>query len=572
MATHIATHFSSPSSHSGTGEKELSGSEVVWEVLESEGVQMVFGQPGAVESVLLNALPRYPRIRPIPFVTEQSAAHAADGYARASQKVGVCVAGPGASASSLFTGVATAYGDSSPLLALTEQVSTKRLGLNNSLEVDMEGLTMSVTKHNYVVRDPSRLAGIVREAVHLATTGRPGPVLIDLPEDVLRARILYSPPEKARLPGYHPTYSVHWRQVRKAAGLLMEAERPVIMAGRGIHLGRAHEELRSLAEKGNIPVVTTLLGVSAFPHSHPLHLGMIGIYGRVEANEALRKADLILVIGTKLADRAIGDKESFGLQAKIIHIDIDPAEIGKSVAAEVPIVGDVKSVLRALTDTISPLQHKVWLAALRDLPLSSPDGRIESNAALRPDEVLEKMKEIVGDDLVVVADVGQNQLWAAKHVPYDIPGSYVTSGGLGTMGFALPAAIGVKLARPEKAVWAVVGDGGFQMTMAEMATLAEQHLPLVVVLLNNNGLGMVRQLQKFQFQSHFFSVELKNPDFVKLAQAYGLRAHRATSLEEADQILRCAKEETHPTLLVFEISREHMVEHGFASAVGQSLS
>jgi len=538
---------------------KLNGAQILCESLVREGVEVIFGFPGGAVLPLYDTLPQYPQLRHILVRHEQGAAHAADGYARATGKVGVCLATSGPGATNLVTGIANAYLDSSPIVALTGQVARPFIGKDAFQEIDITGITLPITKHNFQVLRVEDLATVVKEAFYLARTGRPGPVLIDLPRDVFTDETNFRYPEKVDLPGYEPKVKGHPLQIRKAARLINEAERPVIISGRGVIISRAYEELRELAEKAQIPVITTLLGISSFPESHVLSFGMLGMHGMAYANLAISEADLLIAIGMRFDDRATGRVSAFAPEAKIIHIDIDPSEIGKNVRVDVPIVGDVKKVLQELNKLVEPREHLNWLRRIdgwrRKHPLTVP----ERGDQLLPQYVVRQLYEVTEGKAIIVTGVGQNQMWAAQHYWYDRPNTFISSGGLGTMGFELPAAIGVKVGKPDELVWAIAGDGGLQMTVQELATAVQDNIAVKIAVLNNGFLGMVRQWQSLFFGRRYVATPLRNPDFVKLAEAYGLPGLRVTRKEEVVPAIRKAMEHPGPYLIDFCVEPEENV-------------
>ena len=538
---------------------KLKGAQILLECLVREGVEVIFGLPGGTVLPLYDTLPQYPQIRHILVRHEQGAAHAADGYARATGKVGVCLATSGPGATNLVTGIATAYLDSSPVVAITGQVATPYIGRDSFQEVDITGITLPITKHNYLITRPEDIAETVKEAFHIARTGRPGPVLIDLPRDVQVGEASFSYPEKVNLRGYKPTLQGHPSQIKKAAKLITESHRPLILAGHGIILSNAYAELRELAEKAQIPVVTTLLGISSFPESHFLSFGMLGMHGMVYANMAVNHADLLIAVGMRYDDRATGKVSTFAPHAQIIHIDVDPAELGKNVRVNVPIVGDVKNVLAALNRELPQLTHVEWINQLEEWRREHPSLIIRDTDKLLPQYVVRQLYEVTRGEATIVADVGQNQMWAAQHYWYDRPNTYITSGGLGTMGFAMPAAIGVKVGRPDELVWAVCGDGGFQMTIQELATLVQDNIAVKIAIINNGYLGMVRQWQDLFYRRNYVATPLSGPDFVKVAEAYGLLGIRVRAKEEVAPAIRRAIEHPGPALVDFLVEPEENV-------------
>lgn len=549
----VAEHRATPATS-----RRLSGARILCECLVREGVEVIFGYPGAAVVPIYDVLPEY-NIRHILVRHEQAAAHAADGYARASGKVGVCLATSGPGATNLVTGIANAFLDSSPVLALTGQVPTSYVGKDSFQEIDITGITLPITKHNYLVEDVQDLAHTMKNAFHLATTGRPGPVLVDLPRDVLSSEADFDYPKTVYLRGYKPTLFGNIRQVKLAAQLINEAEQPVIIAGRGVLISGACQELRALAEKADIPVVTTLLGVSSFPESHRLSFGMVGIHGMAYANTAVQNADLVVAIGMRYDDRATGKTSTFAPRAKVVHIDIDPAEIGKNIRVDVPIVGDVRNVLAQLNREVAEAEHPDWVQQISDWRLQYPTTEIRDTLELLPQFVIRQLYEVTRGEAIIVTDVGQHQMWAAQHYWFDRPNTLISAGGLGAMGFGLPAAMGSKIARPEDIVWAIVGDGGFQMNVQELATLAQEQIPIKVAIINNGCLGMVRQLQEFLCEGRYYQVRLRNPDFLKLAEAYGLTAFRVTEKAEVRAAIERATALDEPVIVEFVVAQDENV-------------
>jgi len=548
---------------------KLTGAQMVWESLVREGVDTVFGISGGAVIHLYDALPDYP-IRHVLMRHEQAAAHAADGYARASGKVGVCLATSGPGATNLVTGIATAMMDSSPIVAITGQVATPFIGKDAFQEVDITGITQPITKHNYLVTDIAELPQALREAFYLARTGRPGPVLVDIAKDVQAARGEFVYPDEPSLPGYRPTVAGNPRQIAQAAALINAAQQPVILAGRGVILAGAEQSLRELAERAGIPVATTLLGIGTLPETHPLSLGMAGMHGEAYTNLAIQEADLLIAIGMRFDDRVTGAVHRFAPKAKIIHIDIDPAEIGKNVPVDLPIVGDAEQVLRSLLPSIEPAAHPAWLQRIQEWRAQSAERDILSqpHQALVPQFVVRTLWEATRGQALMVSDVGQNQMWEAQYYLHDRPRGLISSGGLGTMGFALPAAIGAQLAQPEAMVWVTVGDGGFQMNIQELATVVQERLPLKIAILNNGFLGMVRQWQEMFFGRRYSGTPLLGPDFVKVAEAYGIPGLRVSQPEEVAPAIAEAMAQPGPALIDFRIAQEEnvypMVEPGAA--------
>ena len=504
------------------------GARILCECLVREGVEVIFGFPGGAVLPLYDTLPQFPELRHILVRHEQGAAHAADGYARATGKVGVCFATSGPGATNLVTGIANAHLDSAPMVAITGQVARPFIGKDAFQEIDITGITVPITKHNYLVLKVEELALIVREAFHIARSGRPGPVLIDIPRDVFIDEAIFSYPEKLSLRGYKPTLHGHPAQIKKAAKLINECKKPVIIAGRGVIISGAYQELRELAEKAQVPVVTTLLGIGCFPENHILSLGMLGMHGTAYANMAVDGADLVIAIGMRFDDRATGKVSGFAPQARIIHIDIDPAEIGKNVRVDVPIVGDVKNVLHVLNEQVVSQTHVDWIEQIEDWRREHPATAVRETDGLLPQYVVSKIYEVTQGNAIVVTGVGQNQMWAARYFGYHKPNSLISSGGLGTMGFELPAAIGAKVGCPDETVWCIAGDGGIQMTIQELATAVQDNIAVKIAILNNGYLGMVRQWQELFYGRRYVATRLSGPDFVKIAEAYGLPGIRVS--------------------------------------------
>ncbi|MEA2085932.1 MAG: biosynthetic-type acetolactate synthase large subunit [Chloroflexota bacterium] len=538
---------------------KMSGAQILCESMVKEGVEVIFGFPGGVLLPLYDIFPQYPQLRHILVRHEQGAAHAADGYARATGKVGVCLATSGPGATNLVTGIANAYLDSSPMVAITGQVARPFIGRDAFQEIDITGITLPITKHNYLVPDTGSLARIVKEAFHLARSGRPGPVLIDIPRDVFVDEVEFHYPARVNLPGYKPTLEGHPAQVKRAVKLINEAHQPVIIAGRGVIISGACDELKYLAETAQVPVITTLLGIGSFPESHVLSFGMLGMHGMAYANMAVSAADLIVAIGMRFDDRATARTSAFAPHARIIHIDIDPAEIGKNVRVDVPIVGDIKLVLKALNELVISSEHVAWVRQLDDWRQEHPSVEIRDSEGLLPQFVIRKIYEVTGGEAIVVTGVGQNQMWAAQHYWYNRPASLISSGGLGTMGFELPAAMGAKVGRPEDTVWCIAGDGGFQMTIQELATIAQEKIAVKVAILNNGYLGMVRQWQEMFYQRRYVATPLSGPDFIGIADAYGIPALRVTRREEVVPAVERAMAEAGPFIIDFRIEPEENV-------------
>jgi len=537
----------------------MTGAQIVCESLVREGVDVIFGILGGAILPLYDTLPQYPQLRHILVRHEQGAAHAADGYARATEKVGVCWATSGPGATNLVTGIANAYLDSAPMVAITGQVARPFIGKDAFQEVDITGITLPITKHNYLVLEPSSLARTVKEAFYLARSGRPGPVLIDIPRDVFIEETEFHYPSRTNLPGYKPTLQGHPAQIKKAVKLINESQKPLIIAGRGVIISGAHAELKHLAETAQIPVVTTLLGIGCFPESHFLSFGMIGMHGMAYANLAVDAADAIITIGMRFDDRATAKVSGFAPNARIIHIDIDPSEIGKNVRVDVPIVGNAKAVLEELNKSLTPTQHVDWVEQLDDWRKEHPSLVIRDSDGLLPQFVIRQIYEVTKGESIIVTGVGQNQMWAAQYYWYNKPNSFISSGGLGTMGFGLPAAIGAKIGRPDDSVWCIDGDGSFQMTIQELATIAQEKVPVKIAIINNGYLGMVRQWQELFYKKRYVASPLSSPDYVKIGQAYGIPGLRVKHKEEVTPAIEQAMAEPGPFLIDFVVESEENV-------------
>lgn len=511
--------------------------EALIRCLENEKVEVVFGYPGGAMLPVYDALYNSTKIKHVLVRHEQGAVHAADGYARVTKRVGVCMATSGPGATNLVTGIANAYMDSIPVVIFTGQVATALIGTDAFQEVDITGITMPITKHNYLVKDPHKFPAIVRNAFHIAATGRPGPVLIDIPRDIADAKIDFKYPKAVHLRGYKPTYRGHPNKIQEIARLIKESKRPLIYAGGGILSSNAEQELQQLAETISAPVTNTFMGLASFPGNHPLFLGMLGLHGTRYANLAVTECDLLIGIGARFDDRVTMNINAFAPNATVIHIDIDPAEIGKIVATHVPLVGDVKTILTALLPLLEPTDRSEWVARIADLKGQFPltytrDGR------LKPQFIIEQLCAQTHGEALVVTDVGQHQMWVAQYYRFQRPGTLVSSGGLGTMGFGLPAAVGSQIGRPHQQTILVTGDGSFQMTMQELGTMMEQGLPIKIFILNNSVLGMVRQIQEFYYQARYMAVNFKfHPDFAALAGAYSIPGYTVKTEEELQKVL-----------------------------------
>lgn len=535
------------------------GAQILCESLIQEGVEVIFGFPGGSVLPLYDTFPQYPQLRHILVRHEQGAAHAADAYARVTGKAGVCLATSGPGATNLVTGIANACMDSSPIVAITGQVATPFIGKDAFQEVDITGITLPITKHNCLVLDVKDLARVVKESFYIAQSGRPGPVLIDIPRDIFQQETEFDYPDKVDLPGYKFRLVGHPSQIKRAARLTNGAERPLIIAGRGVIISKASAELKELAEKAQIPVVTTLLGIGCFPESHILSFGWLGMHGMAYANKAVDDADVILAIGMRFDDRATGIVSAFAPRARIIHMDIDPAEIGKNVRVDVPIVGDIKNVLEALNPQIVPHEHMAWFKQLDQWREEHPALEIRECDELLPQYVIRQIHEVTKGDATIVTGVGQNQMWAAQFFFYDKPNGLVSSGGLGTMGFEIPGAIGAKVGRPDETVWCIAGDGGFQMTIQELATIVQENLAIKIAIMNNGYLGMVRQWQELFYKRNYVHTQLYNPDFVKIAGAYGIPATRVKDKLDVIPAIEKAMGHQGPFLIDFVIEPEENV-------------
>ncbi|HXR68664.1 MAG TPA: acetolactate synthase large subunit [Dermatophilaceae bacterium] len=553
---------------------QVTGAQSLVMALEAIGVDTVFGIPGGAILPAYDPLLDSTTVRHILVRHEQGAGHAAEGYASASGKVGVCMATSGPGATNLVTPIADAYMDSVPIVAITGQVTSKFIGTDAFQEADIRGITMPITKHNYLITDASAIPRAIAEAFHIASTGRPGPVLVDISKDALTAQTTFVWPPKLDLPGYRPVAKPHGKQIREAARLILKAQRPVLYVGGGVIRARASEVLREFLDLTQIPVVTTLMARGAVPDSHPLNLGMPGMHGTVAAVTALQKSDLLITLGARFDDRVTGQLATFAPDAKVIHADIDPAEISKNRVADVPIVGDCKevisdliAVLRGDEDAGHRGDYERWRTQVADWKATFPPGYSTDDESLSPQYVIERIGAISGPESVFVAGVGQHQMWAAQFVRYERPNSWINSGGLGTMGFCVPAAMGAKVAQPERTVWAIDGDGCFQMTNQELATCVINKIPIKVAIINNSSLGMVRQWQTLFYNERYSATDLHTsheqvrvPDFVKLAEAYGCVGLRCESQADVDMTIKKAMEINDvPVVVDFIVHRDAMV-------------
>jgi acetolactate synthase I/II/III large subunit len=540
-----------------------SGAQILWECLEQQGVTTVFGYPGGAILPAYDAL-KYSNIHHVLVRHEQGAAHMADGYARASGRVGVAIATSGPGATNLVTGIATAMMDSSPIVCITGQVGSKLIGSDAFQETDITGVTLPVTKHNYLVTHASEVAQTISEAFYVAKSGRPGPVLVDITKDAQQSTCEFDgKPVAPQLKGYRPDLSPTPEEYKQALELIHTAKRPVIFAGHGIILSGAMDEVRAFAEKANVPVGMTLLGLGGFPASHPLNLGMMGMHGEAWLNTTIQEADLLIAFGMRFDDRVTGNLKTYAPHAKKIHIEIDRGEINKNVKVDVALVGDLKAVLRELLPNLKTLEHREWLAHVDRLKGDSAVRDIQNlpdNGHLYAAHVINDLwRETRDGDAIIVTDVGQHQMWEAQYYKHEKPRSLITSGGLGTMGFALPAAIGAKAARPEADVWVVVGDGGFQMTMAELATMVQEKLKVNIAIINNGYLGMIRQWQEFFYDRNYEASPILSPDFVKLGDAFGIRSIAVTQRSQVVPTVELAHKHNGPILIDFQVEREDSV-------------
>ncbi len=538
------------------------GAHVVWEALIQEGVELVFGYPGGAILPAYDTILDYP-IRHILVRHEQGAAHMADGYARASGKVGVAVATSGPGATNLVTGIATAMLDSSPIVCITGQVPSALIGRDAFQEVDVTGITLPITKHNYLVNEADEIGPVLKEAFHIARSGRPGPVLVDITKDAQQAETDWEwDDSEVTLPGYRPRHETLPEEFDHAVRLINEAKRPVILAGQGVIKSDATELLIRFAEKTRIPVTPTLLGLGGFPASHQLNLGMMGMHGEAWVNTAIQESDLLLAFGMRFDDRVTGNIATYAPNARKIHVDIDPSEIDKNVRVDVGIVGDLRETLEDLMPEVKEGHRAAWIDHIEELKGDAAVRDIQSlpdSGHLWAAQVINDLWNLTGEDALIVTDVGQHQMWEAQYYKHEKPRSLITSGGLGTMGFALPAAMGAKLGCPEKEVWVIAGDGGFQMTAAELSTIAQEEIKLHVAIINNGYLGMVRQWQEFFYERRYAATPLLNPDFVKLAEAHGLKGLRVEKRSEVEEAVREAEAHDGTVVIDFRVEQEDSV-------------
>lgn len=546
---------------------ELTGAQILLESLKKEGVDVLFGYPGGAVIDIYDELPRHPELKHVLVRHEQGAVHAADGYARASGKVGCCLVTSGPGATNTVTGIATAYCDSIPLVVFTGQVPTQRIGNDAFQEVDIVGITRPCTKHNFLVKDVRNLAKTIRQAFYLARSGRPGPVLVDLPKDIMQARTEFVWPEDIFMRSYNPTYKPNLNQLRRTAEELAKARKPIILAGGGVIMANASEVLCELAHELNIPVATTLMGLGAFPANGDLWLGMVGMHGTYAANMSINHADLLVCVGARFDDRVTGRLQDFASHARIVHIDIDPTSIRKNVEVDVPVVGDCRQALEGIleicrakmADTDWSGMHADWLETVHEWKANHPLA-YNKNGHIKPQQVIETMYSITKGDAIIATEVGQNQMWAAQFYTFTKPRTLLTSGGLGTMGYGFPAAIGAQFAFPDKLVINVAGDGSIQMNIQELATVVQNKIPVKVVILNNGHLGMVRQWQELFYNRNYSHTNMEaQPDFVKLAEAYGAEGYRISKPEELEDVLRKALTSPNPAFIDVMVEREENV-------------
>jgi acetolactate synthase-1/2/3 large subunit len=539
-----------------------SGAQILWETLEKEGVKVVFGYPGGGNLPIYDAMPDYP-IHHVLVRHEQGAAHMADGYARASGSVGVALATSGPGATNLVTGIATAMMDSSPTVFITGQVSSKLLGYDAFQEIDVTGITLPITKHNYLVTETGEISNVLREAFHVARSGRPGPVLVDITKDAQQRIIDWEYDDTpVRLLHDRPEFKPASSAVQNAVAMIHAAKRPVILAGRGVMLSGCERDLLKFAERTQTPVAMTLLGLGGFPSSHPLYLGLMGMHGEAWVNQAIQESDLILAFGMRFDDRVTGDLKSYATQAKKIHADIDKSEINKNVKVDQALIGDLGETLITLLHQLETGKHDEWLAAIDEWKGDSAMRDIQNlpdTGHLYAAHVINDIWRFTNGKAMMVTDVGQNQMWAAQYYKQETPNMFISSGGLGTMGFGLPAAIGAKFACPEDEVWVVVGDGGIQMTSAEFSTIAQEGIKINVAIINNGYLGMVRQWQEFFYDKRYSATPMRSPDFVKLVEAHGLTALRVTSRVEVEPALEAAKAAEGTVVIDFRVEKEDSV-------------
>ncbi len=534
------------------------GAQIIWEAMIREGVTTVFGMPGGANLPIYDALSQCPEIHHVLVRHEQAAAHMADGYARVTGDVGVCVVTSGPAATNLVTGLANAMMDSIPMIAVTGQVPTTMLGNDAFQETDVTGVTQPVTKHNYLVTDVAELPQVMKEAFFIAREGRPGPVLIDICKDVQNDSTDFDYADEVSLPGYNPWFGLDEQDIEQAAAMINAAKKPLILAGHGVQMGNAVQELRQLIERAEIPVTTTLLGLGDIPETHPLALGMCGMHGEAHTNLAIQECDVLIAIGMRFDDRVTGNLDEFARKAKVIHLEMDPAEVGKNVKPDIALIGDAKESLQALLAKVDSARHVEWL---QEINVWRKEGKerciLEAEIdELIPPYVMRQLWHSTGGKCIVVTDVGQHQMWEAQYFLHGQPRQLLTSGGLGTMGFSLPAAIGAQMASPQSLVWMVAGDGSFQMTLQELATVQQENLPVKIAIINNGFLGMVRQWQQLFYEKRYMGTPMLSPDFVKLADAYGIAARRVENKADVIDALDEANAYDGPYLIDFRVKEE----------------
>ncbi len=547
--------------------KKMTGAQIILECLEREGVRHIFGYPGGAVIDLYDELTRHPNLKHFLVRHEQAAVHAADGYARASSKVGVALVTSGPGATNTVTGIASAYMDSIPIVVFTGQVPTALIGNDAFQEVDIVGITRPCTKHNYLVTDINKLAYTIHEAFHIARSGRPGPVLVDLPKNIQQASIVPKFPEEIKIKSYNPTYHANPRQVRRALDLILQAKQPLLYTGGGIVLSDAGEELRKFAEALQIPVTSTLMGLGGFDGTNPLWMGMLGMHGTYRANMAVSHCDVLIAVGARFDDRVTGKLEEFAPHAKIIHIDIDPSSISKNVVVDIPIVGDCRDALKQLNNLLldKPARdwaslREPWLDTIANWEKEHPLSYTWSDTVIKPQFVVEKLWEVTQGEAFITTEVGQNQMWAAQFYKFKKPRRLMTSGGLGAMGYGFPAAMGVQVAQPDAIVIDIAGDGSILMNIQELVTVVENNLPVKIAILNNTYLGMVRQWQQLMYEKRYSATSLAaQPDFVKVAEAFGAVGLRATKPSEVEPVIREAINTPRPVVMDFRVEPEECV-------------
>lgn len=543
--------------------RTLSGAEIFWEMLIQEGVEIIFGYPGAGNMPIYDMMGKYPAVHHVLVRHEQGAAHAADGYARASGKVGVALSTSGPGATNLMTGIANAYMDSIPTVFFTGQVASHLIGYDAFQEADITGISLPITKHNYLVTDIENLSDTIKEAFYIACTGRPGPVLIDLAKNVQTETMEWEyDPAPVQLPGYRPNLNPLDTDINQAIAMIEQAKRPLILAGHGVLISGAMDALRYLAETTHTPVAMTLLGLGCLPASHPLNLGMMGMHGAAWTNHAIQEADLLIAMGMRFSDRVTGNLKTYAPNARKIHFDIDATEINKNVKVDLALIGDLRESLGQINPRIAPQDHSEWLAFIDDIRKESHQRDIQNapeSGTLHAPHVIHDLWKFTDGNAIVVTDVGQHQMWSAQYYQHDRPRTSITSGGLGTMGFGLPAAIGAKMACPDQEVWLIAGDGGFQMTQIELQTIRQEGIKINIAVINNSFLGMVRQWQELFFDKRYHGTPISSPDFTMIAQAHGLAGRLVSSRKEVEEAIAWARSQPGTALLEFRVKEEDIV-------------